>query len=155
MSEQHTATPWHRKGQFIYAGKRIIAEVFLLPVPLLPREENGEFIVRACNSHDALKEYAESSEALIAARNAPFFGPGIDAANRRFEAARAALQSGISSNTTVKQNESNAVSATLPEGWKLVPIEPDLKMVIAGENSIGRHAWAKMLAAAPQAGERP
>ena len=38
----------------------------------------------------------------------------------------------------------------VPEGWKLVPVEPDLKMVIAGENYIGRHAYAKMLAASPQ-----
>ncbi len=41
--------------------------------------------------------------------------------------------------------------AEVPEGWKLVPIEPDLKMVLAGENYIGRHAWKKMLDAAPAA----
>ena len=36
-------------------------------------------------------------------------------------------------------------------GWVSVPVEPDLAMVIAGENSIGRHAWAKMIAAASRA----
>lgn len=37
----------------------------------------------------------------------------------------------------------------VPSGWQLVPKEPSLEMVIAGENYIGRHAYAKMLAAAP------
>ncbi|GAA0493459.1 hypothetical protein [Pigmentiphaga daeguensis] len=33
--------------------------------------------------------------------------------------------------------------------WRLVPAEPTLEMVIAGENWIGRHAWKAMLDAAP------
>ena len=44
---------------------------------------------------------------------------------------------------------SHSAGQAVPEGWKLVPMEPDLKMVIAGENYIGRHAWAKMIVAAP------
>ena len=42
------------------------------------------------------------------------------------------------------------LAAQVPEGWKMVPVEPNLKMVIAAENYIGRHAYEKMLAAAPE-----
>ena len=43
------------------------------------------------------------------------------------------------------------LASPVPEGWVMVPREPDLKMVIAGENRIGRHAYQAMLAAAPPA----
>jgi len=42
-----------------------------------------------------------------------------------------------------------------PAGYVLVPVEPTLEMVTAGENYIGRHAYAKMLSAAPKAEQPP
>ena len=47
--------------------------------------------------------------------------------------------------------------ATVPEGWKLVPVEPNCSMVLAGERSLEQHdflrldsAYRAMLDAAPQ-----
>lgn len=55
-----------------------------------------------------------------------------------------------------------AQSAQVPEGWKLVPVEPTVEMALAGADVIRNRArgkfvryvmhdvWAAMLAAAPQ-----
>jgi hypothetical protein len=43
----HTKGPWTRDGQFIKAGKRIVAEAFTLPEPHLPATANGHLISAA------------------------------------------------------------------------------------------------------------
>lgn len=71
-------------------------------------------------------------------------------------AIRFTLTTGLSHNEALAALDRIAACDVMPnalpsglDGLKLVPIEPDLAMVIAGENYIGRHAWAKMIAAAP------
>lgn len=45
--------------------------------------------------------------------------------------------------------QSIAQPVKVPDGWRLVPIKPNLAMAIAAENYVGRHAWAKMIEVAP------
>ncbi|MEN0630598.1 DUF551 domain-containing protein [Phytobacter ursingii] len=49
----------------------------------------------------------------------------------------------------------SATAATVPDGWKLVPVEPTKDMLRAGQSVVGFwlntvHCYAAMLAAAPQ-----
>lgn len=48
-----------------------------------------------------------------------------------------------------KEAAQSGQRAGVAEGWQVVPVEPTAPMLIAGENYIGRHAYARMLAAAP------
>jgi hypothetical protein len=79
---------------------------------------------------------------------------GADAVGKKidgYEAAKvyAAMQKAMGAPTAAQP----AVPA-VPEGWKLVPIEPTQEMIdafpqIRGED-VGRELWADLLAAAPQ-----
>lgn len=51
-----TARPWAAEGRFITANDRIIAEILLLPEPLLPQKANAALIVQAVNSFDVLRD---------------------------------------------------------------------------------------------------
>lgn len=66
------------------------------------------------------------------------------------ELARSMLNGSGMSEYAARLDEPESEAKSIPAGWKIVPIEPDLKMVISGENCIGRHAWKKMLEAAPE-----
>ena len=55
------------------------------------------------------------------------------------------------------EQPNTGIPASAPEGWKLVPLEPNCSMVLAGERSLEQHdflrldsAYRAMLAAAPQ-----
>lgn len=57
---EHTPTPWNVRGtnglRIIYGENGSIAEVKNLKRLVMENDANAEFIVRACNSHEALLE---------------------------------------------------------------------------------------------------
>lgn len=58
MTTKHTPTPWHQEGVQIHdaAGEVIIGASYGIN-----RKADTPFIVRACNSHDALVEALETA----------------------------------------------------------------------------------------------
>ncbi len=55
MTTEHTATPWIKYGAHIQRGSRIIAQIWAKKNPK-EAEANAEFIVRACNNFEQLRE---------------------------------------------------------------------------------------------------
>lgn len=56
-------------------------------------------------------------------------------------------------------NDGPVTAATVPDGWKLVPVDPTKDMLRAGQSVVGFwlntvHCYSKMLAAAPAAPEQ-
>ena len=65
MKAQHTPTPWNLNGRHIDAEKGNKLIVSLRSEHDAENLANAAFIVRACNSHDALVEALENAKAEI------------------------------------------------------------------------------------------
>lgn len=83
--------------------------------------------------------------------------PSLEPRRRRFKVYCIECQVRTQDHRTRKEAKEawNQRSQSAPAGFVMVPVEPNLNMVIAGENYIGRHAYSKMIAAAPKAERQP
>lgn len=89
----HTKGPWTRDWKFILAAdRRIIAEAFLLPEPVLPQEANARLIAAAPELLAALESIATKAEELAEDRHRSDRGFWIACA----EEARAAIAKAVS-----------------------------------------------------------
>lgn len=66
---EHTETPWRveelQSGEVgIFAGAELVATAYIFPT-YLQQKANAEFIVLACNSHDAILEALEEVITLL------------------------------------------------------------------------------------------
>lgn len=67
---KHTSTPWQTVDS-VHDGRCHIATTGDTPrsIALCQKEEDAEFILRACNSHDALERIAELALSAVKHRN--------------------------------------------------------------------------------------
>lgn len=67
----HTETPWQMENRRIFTSRGVIA---VCPLPqqngVFDVQSNAEFIVRACNSHDALLAVLKEALTIVSDRSA-------------------------------------------------------------------------------------
>lgn len=63
----HTELPWRTlpTNQFIFSGVKAVVDTDCREIGIAERLANAEFIVKACNSHDALVEALKNLQTLM------------------------------------------------------------------------------------------